>query len=815
MTRLNSTFRSGCKLNNRTIREEKQAGLASQPRRNSRFFPKQSRGFIDLEKSFLRTGKLFGTTLNERAKRTKKTSGEKAIRAMDVARQSSMEEGLQVQLLSWKDKPDNLISSKLKERSTHNEDGVLSKVRDELRGSNGIHNEVQINACRQKNEARLGQINGVEQIETCVRSENRTHEDTKLEENTLHEVVHDAEVNGSRNGNGLRCDNKRLKVIPKKGDYGNTVGRANGSEIFNDSHLADYKHKNVDATFMAVEKTFSSRPISLPLLTCYGKSALKAMEDKSVREGSDAEKLVADSHPEDSLKTSQRTSIVETNAACGEVVICTDASLVNDVSEPKCQKQEMCRLVVSNDNKEEGTEMVGNCRCSSMVEETSKSSTKSEEGRPKRAARSLRSRHDDDFILDVRQIPHKFKDKISTNRRENRKNVLTGGKKRKRTQKNDGCPTVAIQENAEKVEKLVNLIDEGSEDNYVNVDCVLGIRHDEKDKQQVLVQFTDGTSNWIKKSEIKSIDVLSEYFSFPDQELAAAQRLPSVWFGCQLHSWQKRPLQPSDFECCDFDDERNIVEFEQDNRYFSKNSEVWSTQSLTSLQNRTLKDSLEDFEDIFDGSEKGLGLPDGKSHSLIVNSLTNSPRSEEIPLNPIALDSLASGNDINLKDSEDMLLDTDSNDTEVSAIRMNDERIERKESYYKHNETIPSEGVPVFVSRNGELEVLQSDHIEMVLKHKDRRSKRIRSETCDNLIHQLELRINDVECHFVVINGLEEYFSSSMDMEKLIKFPCEAEKTRYDEKMANLRYCLLFFEVMKDNIIMENHLRDTSRLHIQ
>lgn len=797
MTRLNSTFRSGCKLDNRTIKEEKQAGKANQPRKKSRNFTKQDCSFIDPGKTFVRTCKLFKTTLHERPRQDCKPTSEKAIRAMDVARQSSMEEGLQVQLLPWKEKADNLISSKSKERSPYNDEGKLPIVRGDLSSidSNGIRNEMKINSCCQHNEGRLGQVNGVGEIEACVRSDNRMQLNAKVNEKSLESMVYSgksAEMDADSITNGIQCDVQHLKISSN-----NTKETA--ATVFENSPVSDLKAGNVDISLVEVGWTLTNRPNPSSLHYNYKDQCVsnagsgKTVSDETLEEVN----LKNSSGDTDDIK---KKGIADTNTLdhCAKSTNTSNTCKDRKHSGSDSQTERDCEHIIAIDLKEKNTN--DSCKCDDSTGPASHSVIK---GRPKRAARSLRSRHDDDFILDVRQIPHKFKDKITSIKKENRKNLLACGKKRKRTQKQDNKELLTEQEKSEKTEKASKLNEVVDEDKYVNVDCVLGVRHDDNNKQQVLVQFTDGTSNWIKKSEMKSpVNTLSDYFLFADQDLSAAQRLPSAWFGCHLDSWENRPLKLSDFGDCDFyqANGKKLIKCEKSKDYCSKISKRWPAQNIPSPLREASKDSfyLEDrFESIFDMDEKIVNQLAGERllSNMYFSQSNRVVDCDRIPSNPIGLDSLTSSDQLNLKNDENLFQIDELSDCEPVYCKKVEEvsRPIKPRLSCRSSTTILSDGVQVFLSRNGEVEVLQSDHVEIVLRHKDKRSKRIRSETCDNLIHQLELRINDDECQFVVINGLEDYFASSMDMEKLIKFPSEAEKTKYDEKMANLRYAAVSF----------------------
>ena len=797
MTRLNSTFRSGCKLDNRTTKGEKQAGQAHHLRSKSRVLSKQSRVFVQLEKSLIRTGKLFGTTLHERPRRTIKTTSEKAIRAMDVARQSSMEEGLQVQLLSWKEKPDNLISGKLKERC-YDEDGVLSRVRDELHGSNGIHNDGQIKVSSQRNEATLGQIKGVEKIEACARSANRTQQNAKLVEKTLFDAAYLNQFQNSEASisNGISCDNMHLRSSRLEDLQGNIQDIQNESESLKDSCLTDANTDDINLNLMEVELKCASRPNNLPLCIDEDKCTSSIEGKRTAMKATCEEEGFATGLDKGCNENSKNMELEERADCRVDEVGLLDEKLLSSVdkvdisSKLKSQAELNDEPVIANECKDERQ----NCHCNGSSMPTSVKTVTSVEGRPKRATRRLRSIHEGDFILDVRQIPHKFNDKISTVKRGNKRTALPNCKKRKRTPKQDTCENPNLEEKTEHIEQVNATSKDNEEEKYVNVDCVLGVRHDNCNKQQVLVQFTDGTSNWIKKSEIKSpMALLCDYFSYPDQDLAASHRLPSTWFGCQLTSWEERTLTVSDFE---------DYEFYQMHDNKSKEAKHKDIYFSNKKRNKTPDDSLSVSHDI---SKHPLGLADDCQYFSDHDGHRTSPLHEElkganhlfsgdcdhdcIPTNPVTLSISPNDDECSITDIDDVMFENAFNDNELIDAKTTDgsEKFLKRNSFV-NDKTVLSDAVPIFVSRNGEIEVLQSDHIEIILKHKDKRSKRIRSETCDNLIHQLETRINDDKCKFVVINGMEDYFASSMDMEKLIKFPCEAEKTKYDEKMANLRY---------------------------
>eukprot|EP00794_Sanderia_malayensis_P019752 gene19752-21688_t len=95
----------------------------------------------------------------------------------------------------------------------------------------------------------------------------------------------------------------------------------------------------------------------------------------------------------------------------------------------------------------------------------------------------------------------------------------------------------------------------------------------------------------------------------------------------------------------------------------------------------------------------------------------------------------------------------------------------------------------------GELQIINSEFTEIVLQHKDKRSKRIKAETCDNLIQQLDLKSIDNNCKLIILCGFEEYFSSSMDLERVVKAKADLESTQHDEVIGRLRY---LFQTLKN-----------------
>ena len=806
MTRLNSTFRSGCKLNNRTIKQEKQAGQAHKLRSYSRVLSRRNRVFIDIDKTLVRTCKLFRTTLHERLKRTSRATSVKAIRAMDVARQSSMEEGLQVQLLSWKENPDNLISDKLKERCGFDDDMVLSRVSEDRQSSNGVENDAQAKFCSQQDEETLGKLNGVGKIEACVRSENRMQDNAKPAEKTLNDlgcIPHTEHTGDDRiiHRNGIASDDLHLgSSIDLQESVPSTINEA---ENLNSILSASSKVEHSGICLKDVQSTFTSRPSHSPLADTKDGCILNVEENRTTMEDTDVKTVPTNSEFKDNdrvlqLQRYKGMQRVETNLLDNTSRLISQASDVDidSVHGPAMQADVNVESVTTNECKNESTNEGQNCLCEGIDGVASLTSAGTTEGRPKRTTRRLRPRHEDDYILDVRQIPHKFNDKISTVKKGNRKTLLPGCKRRRKTMKQSSCDDVqGVMDVSEKVNTRVN---DGDEEKYSNVDCVLGVRHDDCNKQQVLVQFTDGTSNWIKKSEVRSpVDFLCEYFSHPDQDIVAAQRLPAQWFGYELASWEDRALEEADFGEFDFFEKDDKVSRDCRTRkgYSSGKQSNRSSQNLISVTHEfsnSPKDLTNSCKYVVEDGDRMITHTDDEIYSaqLFSSEINENSSLDKYPSIPLALDSLTKNGECSIGDLDYMFIDTDLTESELIGSKVAEENPHLLKRLPYGDRTISSspDAIPIFVSRNGELEVLQSDHIEIILKHKDKRSKRIRSETCDNLIHQLESRINDDKCQFVVINGLEDYFASSMDMEKLIKFPCEAEKTRYDEKMANLRY---------------------------
>ena len=806
MTRLNSTFRSGCKLSNRTIRGEKQAGQAQKLRSNSRALSKKNRVFIDVDKTLVRTCKVFRTALHERPERTTRTTSEKAIRVMDVARQSSMEEGLQVQLLSWKEKPDNLISGKLKERCGCDDDVVLSRVREDLQGSDGAESDGQVKACNKQDSEALGQLNGVERIEACVRSENRMRKDTNLVEKAVNDTAYVSHFEHSKPEssvipNGIACNDMHLRSTLRNDLQGNLCCTRNESKDFDAKPSAHSNMEQPDACLRGVQWTVADRPNHSHLRSTKDKCITNVRENKTIVETS-GETLVIDQYGDDRTIQKKDTGVLgneinllgDSSRRLPELnVDCIDFGVTSER-----QANIGAKSNITDEFKNDNIIEKQSCLCDGIDGATPSNSVSKMGGRPKRTSRQLRSRHEDDYILDVRQIPHKFNDRISTVKKGNRKALVQGCRKRRRTQKQDIGENIEVVANTS--EKVTAANESTDDEKYLNVDCVLGVRHDGCNKHQVLVQFTDGTSNWIKKSEVRlPLTFLCDYFSHPDQDVMTAQRLPAQWFECQVPSWEDRPLKVTDFGDFDFynRDSKRYRDGRASMGPVPNNQNYIPPQNLLSGTHELSEDSMslaESYKFYF-RTDAGIVSPDVSE--LIQPAELYSPEINEHSVldryssNPLALNILTNGTACVLKDMDSTIIDDDFSESEKIDSKLVEGSPQVLQGIFdRDNLSVSADAVPIFISRNGELEVLQSDHIEIILRHKDKRSKRIRSETCDNLIHQLESRINDDTCQFVVINGLEDYFASSMDMDKLIKFPCEAEKTKYDEKMANLRYVL-------------------------
>ena len=793
MTRLNSTFRSGCKLGNRTIREEKQPGQAYKLRRNSRVVSKRSRVVIEIDKKFARTYRLFQKTLHERPKRTTRATSEKAIRVMDVARQSSMEDGLQVQLLPWKEKSSSPISDNLNEYHDCTDKVVFSRVGDDFQDGSMMETDEQVTACSLQDEVTLGQLNGVEKIEACVRSENRMQQSMESVEKSLKDIAcvphpEYREAEKFITSNGIACDCRHLRsslssdiqschcARDEPGEL-DTAGSANGRAESTHIHLKDTQVTSGD------KRSNLTSNDTLDKCTANFRQKVRVLE-QSV----DVTVAVSDQCVENDRLEKRNDGIFHLS----ETGLLDDGSrLIFESSTTDIVSKNGSQFATYVDDKSINDSMTKELPCDSVDNVTSFKSVSTMVGRPKRASRQLRPRHEDDYILDVRQIPHKFNDRISTVKKGNKKVLLPGCKKRRRTQKQDLCDN--LQGNGSSNEKLCTEVEDTDEEKYTNVDCVLGVRHDDNNKQQVLVQFTDGTSNWIKKSEMKApMTSLCSYLSHPEQDLLIAQRLPSQWFGLQLTPWEDRPLEVTDFEFFAKDNKAS-KDYGSSSSYFHAKQRNGHSQDLMSAAavplelSENCKYFLEESGTLVSADGRMINSPELYSLESI-----EEPHFNGYASNPLALNSLTDAGLCTLKDFDDVIIDNDTMQNRIieDGFKKADPLL-LEGAPYRNSTSATSDALPIFVSRNGEIEVLQSDHIEIILKHKDKRSKRIRSETCDNLIHQLESRINDDKCQFVVISGLEDYFASSMDMEKLIKFPSEAEKTRYDEKMANLRYNMI------------------------
>jgi len=797
MTRLNSTFRSGCKLGNRTIREGKQPGQAHKLRRNSRVVSKKSRVFIEIDKTFARTYRLFRKTLHERPTRTTRATSEKAIRVMDVARQSSMEDGLQVQLLPWKENPNSPSSDNLKEHRGYSDKIVFSRVCDNRQDSSRMETDEKVAACSLQDEVTSGQLNGVEKIEACVRSENRMQHSMESVEKSLKDIPFIPhpdcrEANKIITNNGIACDCRHLRRSLNSDIQCCHRARDEPGEL----DTADSANGRAKGTHISLKDTQVRSGNKLSQLTSgdtLDRCIANLRQKVRVLEQNIDEKVAVSDQCVKSGKLEKRDDgifhLSETDILDDGSRIVFESNATDIVSTNGSQ-------FATNVDKSNNDSMTKELPCDSIDNVTSFKSVSAMVGRPKRASRQLRPRHEDDYILDVRQIPHKFNDKISTVKKGNKKALLPGCRKRRRIKKHELCDN--LQGNGNVNEKLCTEAEDTGEEKYTNVDCVLGVRHDDSNKQQVLVQFTDGTSNWIKKSEMKSppMSSLCAYLSHPEQDLLIAHRLPSQWFGLQLTPWEDRPLEVTDFEFFTKDNKAS-KDYKTSSSYFHDKQRNRPSQDLSSAVAVPLELS-ENCKYLLEESDTVVS-PDGRrinSPELCSLESIEEPHVNGYASIPLALNSLTDDGLCTLKDFDDMVVDNDTGERRVIEGGFKKASpLLLEGSPYRKCTSVSSDAVPIFVSRNGEIEVLQSDHIEIILKHKDKRSKRIRSETCDNLIHQLESRINDDECQFVVISGLEDYFASSMDMEKLIKFPSEAEKTKYDEKMANLRY---LFQTLKN-----------------
>ena len=938
MTRLNNTFRSSCKLLNRTTKQEKQAGQTYHLRSNSRLISSSNSSvFLDLH--FIQTGRLFGTRLHERARRTKKLS--RTLRVMDVARQSSMKEGLQVKLLSGKDISGDLIEGRVKSCASFTGEALLSVRRKD----DGLKNDAE-NVQQEKESSDSNRpsehpttINGDIKIEAIVRADNRTQTNVKAVDKMLLDLdshslnaISGKVTHENLTGNMPTLDTENgyvdQTVNPTQEESNSMTNcKLDGCGRVDDSHNGSTE-----------EWTFEARPNTLVFickkngahssldLHSSEKRSSRTQEDGHVRKQAEVESDIL-SPPllnGDSVGLNSKSGVVDipknVKVSCRSEKVCGESN-VSDGTEHSVGFRSVCdnfdRTGCNEQSAVGAVAVLEACKCESQSDKTDDRTQK----RPKRNVRSLKLRDDDEYFIDIKLGKRKMREKDET-KKEGNKVKKPKIKKQKKAEKLKIKESGSVAEKdlgAEKGSCEIHCDDASKQDNsekYVNVECVLGMRQTKTRQPQILVQFTDGTSNWIGKSEMQSpISSLSDYFTFSSQDLAVLHRLPFCWFGEPLIEWAQRDLKASDFgmieaeektklaslalekrevellerkECelssremlpvsenersrtensvqgqvDNFDDkatvdvEKNgvikgsiVTGTEMDGSKQAQNNEYLMEHNLQEgvsivrhhkQSDSTIADSkkssfnqtrvrtnckmstnwFENESDIIGSIGKTFGPPD-LSYVDNVGRVKNASRDTVKPLDLSFVDmkinsldlSTVKGHfgppDLSYIDADSKLITPDYSQEQLSPCKLSNMEKEQKKldkgpkknSFLSKDRSLtgskgsPNEETtrthPTFISRNGELEVYKQGYIEIVLRHKDKRSKRIRSETCDNLIQQLESRIVDDECPYIVISGLEEYFASTMDMDKLLKFPAEAEKTRYDEKMANLRYFCL------------------------
>lgn len=858
---------------------------------------------------------------------------------MDVARQSSMKEELQVKLLSGKDISGDLIEGRVKGCASFNSEALLS-VGSKDDGLNDDAKSLQKDkesSDSNRLSEQLTTINGDIKIEAIVRADNRTQTKVRPVDKMLFDLesrsltaISGKVTNENLTGNMHKLDTENgyvdQTVNPTQGESNSITNcKLDGCEGKDDSHNGS-----------TGEWTLKARPNTLVFI-CKKNGAhstldLHSSEKQSSRtqEGGCVIKRAEVESNILSPPVSNGDSVgLESNAGIVDVKVpCSDEkpreeSNVNGRTELGAG----CRNVCDGSNKAESIEqsvmgdaaVLETCKCESQSDKLDERTQR----RPKRNARSLKLRNDDEYYIDIKPSKRKIRERDDS-RKEGNKAKKPKIKKQKKPEKLKIKESSCVADKdlgAEKGSNEVHCDDASKQDNsekYVNVECVLGMRQTKNGEPQILVQFTDGTSNWIGKSEMQSpISSLSEYFTFSSQDLAVLHRLPFCWFGEPLIEWAQRDLKVSDFGVIETEERRKlaclslekreiellereecqlsspkllpvsdyeragiessvqekvdnvesnvIVDVEmngeiegniithseideikqiQNEGYLLEHKEQeqkgFSIFSLHEQSDGNIVDGktspfeeskartnfklnpnwYEKGADIISSIGKSFGPPD-LSYINKVGKVKNATRDTMKPLDLSFVDmkinsldlSPVKGHfgppDLSYIDAHGKLQESNQEPLspfELSYIEKKQHTLEKdpekkgslpKVRLLASPKRFPNEETtrvhPIFVSRNGELEVYEQDYIEIVLKHKDKRSKRIRSETCDNLIQQLESRIVDDKCPYIVISGLEDYFASTMDMEKLLKFPAEAEKTRYDEKMANLRYVYLCY----------------------
>ena len=209
------------------------------------------------------------------------------------------------------------------------------------------------------------------------------------------------------------------------------------------------------------------------------------------------------------------------------------------------------------------------------------------------------------------------------------------------------------------------------------IEIVLGARRNHLNNCcQLLVQFEDGTSNWIAEREFKNVDIkksVSKYFLHPDQDLSTIHRVPF-------------------------------------NTYCADKASVPNTTKLATTEAKT---------------------PVGTLNSSTQNQAVDKEEENTAPC-------------------------------------------------------FSPQPKTVYHSRNKEIQVIKTDYVHITVQHNDSRCKRIKRETCTELIEHLEDASVD-ESNVVVISGIEEYFSCMKDMQQLLTFPAECETRNYDENTVALR----------------------------
>ena len=757
---MKSTYRPSCMIENRKTKGSKNASKVRCAGKKIRVTSCPNKLGFDLHNDKIRTEKLLETALHARQQVRK--NGRRDFRALDVAGDMNMEEDLQVRLLSAKHKDKRILEASLSGCESYQHAAILSmKSRQNGAISSSITSERDFEGSSKRSKIKHSKLdNGDIKIEAFATVNGNSNANTS--EQAFRDGINKLEA-GLKSCRDVCVDSKIIlqkrpgDVLKFNGDLDNSNCR-----LLQDN-IVFCKDKVKD---LASRIGFQSCTDSSLLENCnssvYHDELLHGSVSIKVNDG------------EVSLNGADDVS-------CQTIDASEKTSILLQTSESKSKEK---NANLDNQSEEIGLDtLVYNCNCEKLkkfcVHNTSvarkvfkaesdcrrKTECSIEQGktpeipnlnsRPKRRARNLRCAEIEECFVKKRKNKGKG---IQTNKKRKQDKVVletdqTARTKRrtnkkpniKDTQSEDSklCPESIPNKKVDgKSNSKIGPVEEDTHMVAEDVEEVLGIKISEDGTCNVLVQFKDGTSNWMDKLQLDSIkEPLVDYFSFSSQDLSVVHR--------PLFSIYDEPVE-------------NCLHIDSVNLY-PEDSKV-----------NISKDRLEEVHTISPSSlQADLGSCPENICCLPEPTLQTIPEGPDLS---VVEDSAADGMVPLVYENWSGDLKNDVFDDDNEIVR-DEERC--SDTLAKSNK--------VFISKNGELEVLESDFTQIVLKHKDKRSKRIRVETCDNLIQQLELRSTDENSSFVVIYGLEEYFASTMDMERIQKFPAHSESTRYDERITSLR----------------------------